>query len=52
MKYSAVGDYINTMKTTFLVLIFNKLFSKYKITSNQKEAFTLTASFDFYSQAV
>jgi len=41
-----VVDYINTMKTTFYsVLIFNKLSSNYKFTSNQREVFLLTTIF-------
>ena len=40
--YTEVGNYINTMKTIFfiiLVLIVNKLLTKYKFTSNQREDF-------------
>ena len=39
LEFTVVGDYINMMKTTFSGLIINKLFSKYKFTSNLREAF-------------
>ena len=36
---TVVGDYINTMKTTLIVLIVHKLFSNLKFTKNRREAF-------------